>query len=111
VAKKPDRRGEHGISCKPLRGDAGCCGDLAVNTRVHTTHYLAHEAAGAPGTRHSPRPLFFGADVDGMNSGNACRGNAAVCLMGCLIIESGFEGTARCASPRPACGERSPGEA
>ena len=37
-------------------------GDLAVNTRVHTTHYLAHEAAGAPGTRHSPRPFFEGVE-------------------------------------------------
>jgi hypothetical protein len=35
-------------------------GDLAVNTRVHLPLLLAHEAAGAPGTRHSPRPLFFG---------------------------------------------------
>ena len=33
-------------------------GATAVNTRVHfcTTHF-AHEAAGALGTRHSPRPL------------------------------------------------------
>jgi hypothetical protein len=38
-------------------------GDLAVNTRVHSTHYLAHEAAGALGTRHSPRPLFRGRNI------------------------------------------------
>ena len=47
---------------KPLRagmpGDLGCtCGDYA---RVPLTHF-AREAMGAAGTRHSPRPLFFGA--------------------------------------------------
>jgi hypothetical protein len=36
-ARKPDLRGERGISCKPLR--AGCrviFGATAVNTRVHS---------------------------------------------------------------------------
>src|ERR1700745_1713743 len=33
---------------------------LAVNTRVHTYYHSAHEAAGASGARHSPRPLFSG---------------------------------------------------
>src|SRR6202021_2751657 len=57
--KKADHRGEHGISRKPLR--AGMSGDfrwLAVNTRVHTYYHSAHEAAGASGARHSPRPLI-----------------------------------------------------
>jgi hypothetical protein len=54
-------------------------GDLAVNTRVHTTHYLAHEAAGAPGTRHSPRPLFEKGGEFWYSSGVARRENAKVC--------------------------------
>src|ERR1700720_1364080 len=39
-------------------GNAGCSGATVVTTRVLST--LAHEAAGATGTRHSPRPLFSG---------------------------------------------------
>ena len=37
---------------------AGCSGEPVVTTRVLST--FAHEAAGAAGTRHSLRPLFFG---------------------------------------------------
>ena len=55
-------------------------GDLAVNTRVHTTHYLAHEAAGAPGTRHSPRPLFGEGGEFMHHSGALRRENAEVRL-------------------------------
>src|SRR5882672_1093866 len=41
---------------KPLRaGMPGDPGATVVNTRVLSTN--AHEAAGATGTRHSPRPL------------------------------------------------------
>src|ERR1700688_3795790 len=59
--KKADHRGEHGISRKPLRaGMSGVFRWLAVNTRVHTCYHSAHEAAGASGARHSPRPLFSG---------------------------------------------------
>ena len=36
-------------------------GASAVNTRAHTSLPSAHEAAGALGTRHSPRPLQGGA--------------------------------------------------
>ena len=44
---------------KPLRaGMPGYSGELAVNTRVHLQLPCAHEAAGALGTRHSPRPHF-----------------------------------------------------
>ena len=43
---------------KPLRaGMPGDSGELAVNTRVHLPLPCAHEAAGAPGARHSLRPL------------------------------------------------------
>ena len=45
---------------KPLRGECRMfSGASAVKTGVHTqlTH-CAHQAAGALGTRHSPRPLF-----------------------------------------------------
>jgi hypothetical protein len=46
---------------KPLRaGMPGDSGELAVNTRVHLPLPCAHEAAGALGTRHSPRPLKGG---------------------------------------------------
>src|SRR3981189_1584737 len=43
---------------KPLR--AGMPGDsgVLVVTRVRSTNKSAHEAAGATGTRHSPRPLW-----------------------------------------------------
>src|SRR6202521_6339346 len=45
---------------KPLR--AGMPGDsgVLVVTRVRSTNTSAHEAAGATGTRHSPRPLWGG---------------------------------------------------
>jgi len=45
---------------KPLR--AGMPGDsgVLVVTRVRSTNKSAHEAAGAAGTRHSPRPLGAG---------------------------------------------------
>ena len=58
VARKPGRQGERAISRKPLRaGMPDDSGDLAVNTRVHFYYHFAHEAAGALGARHSPRPL------------------------------------------------------
>jgi hypothetical protein len=44
---------------KPLRaGMPGDSGVTAVNTRVHLPLLCAHEAAGALGARHSPRPLL-----------------------------------------------------
>ena len=58
MTRRIRRRGEHGISRKTIaRGMPGLlrctCGDY---TRVLTT--IAHEAAGALGTRHSLRPLL-----------------------------------------------------
>src|SRR6202030_1419684 len=48
---------------KPLKpsacGNAGCSGATVVTTLVCYQH-TAHEAAGALGTRHSPRPRFSG---------------------------------------------------
>src|SRR5229473_7139763 len=38
-----------------MPGDSG----VLVVTRVRSTNTSAHEAAGATGTRHSPRPLMF----------------------------------------------------
>src|SRR5258706_16147084 len=38
-------------------GNARCSGATVVTTLVCYLH-TAHEAAGAAGTRHSPRPLF-----------------------------------------------------
>jgi hypothetical protein len=40
-------------------GNAGCSGATVVTTLVCYLH-IAREAAGAAGTRHSPRPLFRG---------------------------------------------------
>jgi hypothetical protein len=53
--------------------------NLAVTTLVCFV-FFAREAAGATGTRHSPRPLFFEAvDFLGHDSGASRRGNARVC--------------------------------
>jgi hypothetical protein len=61
VTRKPDRQGDHGISRKPLRGDAGLLWRPRCEySCAFFTTPCAHEAAGAPGTRHSPRPLFYG---------------------------------------------------
>src|SRR6267142_1985690 len=58
VAKEPDRRGARRKPLKPLR--AGTSGDSGV--LVYSCAFLpmqsAHEAAGATGTRRSPRPLW-----------------------------------------------------
>ena len=59
---------------KPLRaGTSGDSGVLVV-TRVLSTTTSAHEAAGATGTRRSPRPLFQGRDVSGKLPGVSRRG-------------------------------------
>jgi hypothetical protein len=56
VANKPGHRGERRNPLKPLR--AGMPGDsgVLVVTRVPSITIIAHEAAGAAGIRHSPRP-------------------------------------------------------
>jgi hypothetical protein len=55
---------------KPLRaGMPGDSGASAVNTRVHLHYTCAHEAAGALGTRHSPRPPDVRADDFWQSSG------------------------------------------
>jgi hypothetical protein len=63
---------------KPLR--AGMPGDpgatVVTNARAI---YSTRAAAGATGTRHSPRPLFRGGRIT-QNSGASCRGKAKVCL-------------------------------
>src|SRR6202022_1525592 len=57
VTNKPDHRGEHEVSRKTIAcGNAGCSGATVVTTLVCYLHF-AHEAAGAAGIRHSPRPL------------------------------------------------------
>src|SRR5712672_3319666 len=62
VAKEPDHRGARRKPLKPLR--AGTSGDSGV--LVYSCAFLpmqsAHEAAGATGTRRSPRPLFYRAE-------------------------------------------------
>jgi hypothetical protein len=56
VANKPGHQGERGISRKTIaQGMPDYSGEPVVTTRVLST--FAHEAAGALGIRHSPRPL------------------------------------------------------
>src|ERR1700724_2404897 len=57
-----------------MPGDPGA---TVVTTLVCYQH-TAHEAAGATGTRHSPRPLL--GDDFMHSSGESCRGNADVYL-------------------------------
>jgi hypothetical protein len=56
VAKEPGHRGARYKPLRPLR--AGMPGDsgVLVVARVRSTTTIAHETAGAAGTRHSPRP-------------------------------------------------------
>src|SRR5258706_10000964 len=63
VTTKPGHRGEREVSRKTIAcGNAGrswwTCGDYA-----RVLFSFAREAAGALGTRHSPRPRFFRADA------------------------------------------------
>jgi len=59
VNKAIGPREEHGVSRKTIAwGMPGDSGASAVNTGVHNQLPIcAHQAAGASGTRHSPRPL------------------------------------------------------
>src|SRR6266481_3551798 len=73
---------------KPLRaGMPGDSGGPVVNTRVLSTN--AHEAAGASGTRHSPRPHDGGNFLH--SSGTSRRENAEVRpnLSVVIVCESG----------------------
>src|SRR5882724_425092 len=74
VAKEPGHRGARRKPLKPLR--AGMPGDsgVLVVTRVRSTTTSAHEAAGATGIRHSPRPLLGERFINGSG---AWRGEAA----------------------------------
>ena len=67
-------------------GNAGCSGVSAVNTRVLST--FAHGAAGAAGTRRSPRPLIFRAGSLQNLGCIAPREGGRVSKIGCLKIES-----------------------
>ena len=71
-ARSPGR-----VRSKPLKpsraGMPGDPGATVVTTLVCFLHF-AHEAAGAMGTRHSPRPLLGGSFMH--NSGVSRRGNA-----------------------------------
>jgi hypothetical protein len=68
---------------KPLRaGMPGDPGEPSVTTLVCFTSPFAREAAGALGTRHSPRPLL-GARFCAQ-PGRSRRGNAILCLYSSL---------------------------
>src|SRR6202158_1990787 len=56
-------------------GNAGCSGATVVTTLVCYLHF-AHEAAGAAGTRPSPRPLFFKGASFMHKAGGTRRGSA-----------------------------------
>jgi hypothetical protein len=59
VTRRIRRRGEQGISRKTIaQGNAGCSGVPVVTT---VCIFCCTRAAGAPRTRHSPRPLLRGA--------------------------------------------------
>jgi len=56
-------------------------GASAVNTCVHTSLlHSAHRAAGALGTRHSPRPCYWRARDFRQSSGMSCRETTKVCV-------------------------------
>jgi hypothetical protein len=83
VARKPGHRGEHAICRKPLRGE---CRVIPRCLRCeYSCAYLlppsAHEAAGALGTRHSPRPLLSEGERFWHSSGALRRENADVCVV------------------------------
>src|SRR5450631_2865211 len=78
VAKEPGHRGEPDISRKTIAcGNAGRSGVLVV-TRVRSTTTIAHETAGASGTRHSPRPCL-GREINANLGRIAPRECEAVC--------------------------------
>jgi hypothetical protein len=58
VTRKPDHRGEYEVSRKTIAqgmpGDSGVT--VVTNARAY---YTTRAAAGAPGARHSLRPLIF----------------------------------------------------
>jgi hypothetical protein len=78
VTIKPDHRGEHEVSRKTIaRGMPGVSGVTVVtNARVY---YTTRAAAGAPGARHSLRPLCQRAGRAQQNSGALRRGIADLC--------------------------------
>jgi hypothetical protein len=60
-ARKPDLRGERGISRKPLRaGMPGDSGELVVNTRVHFLHPMRTRGCGCTGHPAFPTPSLGG---------------------------------------------------
>ena len=58
----------------------GCSGEPVVTTLVCFV-FITHEAAGALGARHSPRPRFFQGERSLHNSGQSRRENAEACLV------------------------------
>ena len=73
-------RGERGVSRKTIAwGMPDVSGASAVNTHAHTKLLSAHEAAGALGTRHSPRPLLTRATRFPTNLGRGLRREIAMC--------------------------------
>jgi hypothetical protein len=73
----------------------GYSGATVVTILVCFLHF-AHEAAGALGARHSPRPHFQGEGFM-QTSGASRRGNAEVCLRrhyeerDCVLDAAGYE--------------------
>src|ERR1035437_6319669 len=72
---------------KPLRaGMPGDPGATVVTTLVCYQH-TAHEAAGATGTRHSPRPLIFGAKDSCTTRAHRAAGSRSLVREGRLLFE------------------------
>src|SRR6478736_8685954 len=69
VANKPDHRGEHEVSRKPLRREGRIASAEPVCSCAFSYVHLAHETAGAARTRSSLRPLLEERDEGFKNLG------------------------------------------
>jgi hypothetical protein len=98
VANKPGHRGEHEGNRKTIaQGMPGVSGVTVVtNSRVFSTR----EAAGAPGARHSLRPLIPEGGRFLEKLAHTCGGIVKLCVRtaGCLTGEGG--GCAKRLSPQ-----------
>src|ERR1700736_2885632 len=79
VTRRIRRRGERGISRKAITQGMPDASAEPVCSCAHFLVQLAHETAGAARTRHSLRPLLFGARDSWNHSGAWRRGSVNSC--------------------------------
>jgi hypothetical protein len=78
----PIPRGERGVSRKAIaQGVSERFGQPVVTTLVGRLPFSAHEAAGAPGARHSLRPLLLRDNELQDSDAKSRRGNAVSCFL------------------------------